>query len=312
MKIYKKGNIMIEAKELNREAFLEASKKILEEGYDAYEEITLIEEDTKNEYVGLRVEDFFLNNYENFKSFLSKLSIHKEEPKDKDISLSSEERRVTRIWQHVSKNRVGFVIISPFKNEYSHEENLKRLNELEKKVNDNCYGYYGLSGRWVNGDTEEEYSGMILFIPNVWDKEKCSDNTEYNLYTLAKKWMKEYGQDVIIRQYPGIDIIQLVKSYGDIENIGKTAHFKTPAEVYSQLKKGKKEMFVFEKIVGSKPIPMFRCYEDEKEEMAEEKEEKWDRITQKYKFMYFSLKKGNKKDTFRFVYEDKKNDNIQR
>ncbi len=155
-------------------------------------------------------------------------------------------------------------------------------------------------GKWKNPETGEEWSGLSLFIPNLWDKEKCPKNKDLTLYELVREWMRGYNQVSILEQHQGYSEILSLNRDESKEVIGNAFHFNTPAEAYSQLKKGKKDKFVFimESLNDIELIPLFRCYEDR--ELTEEEKEKWEMIIQKYKSMYFSFKKGNKKDTFRF------------
>jgi hypothetical protein len=78
------------------------------------------------------------------------------------------EAKVSRIWQHIESDKT-FGVISPYRAEYSEDENLKRYAELKKLVRTAKYGFIEMIGGFdEEGTTVEEKS---LFIPQV-DKDK--------------------------------------------------------------------------------------------------------------------------------------------
>lgn len=84
---------------------------------------------------------------------------------DKKTEILIYESRLSRIWKHIQDSD-GFGVISPFRRNYSSEENLKRYSELKNIIrNELKLGYIELEGGY-----KEEGEWIIersLFIPKI-------------------------------------------------------------------------------------------------------------------------------------------------
>jgi hypothetical protein len=117
-----------------------------------------------------------------FKKFINK--------KEDNTEIQLYESRLSRIWQHIQSNN-SFGVISPFRKNYSTEENLKRYSELKKNVrNELKLGYIELEGGFnEEGDWIKEKS---LFIPNIKKTDIIKLGELFEQYSVIYKDSNEF------------------------------------------------------------------------------------------------------------------------
>lgn len=163
------------------------------------------------------------------------------------------ESSLSRMWQFVEEDK-NFGVISPFRNEYSKEQNLQRYKELKTKVREAGYGFVELRGGFnEEGTLVEELS---LFIPNVSKKDIINWGKEYDQYSIIYKDDKEFVE-IGTNKFSGVGKIlnSFAQSSGK-ENI--TLDKNKTNDFYSSLAKGShrgrkflfnlKESFLLEKV----------------------------------------------------------------
>ena len=100
-----------------------------------------------------------------------------------------QETSLSRIWQHI-ENDGSFGVISPFRYNYSKEENMERLSNLIKKIRTAGLGYIELKGGFnENGNIVEERS---LFIPNIKEDFLINLGIEFEQYSVIYKDSKKF------------------------------------------------------------------------------------------------------------------------
>lgn len=100
-----------------------------------------------------------------------------------------EESSLSRVWKFVEEDK-NFGVISPFRNEYSKEENLQRYKELKTKVREAGYGFIELRGGFNEEGTLVEE--MSLFIPNVSKEDIINWGKDYDQYSVIYKDSNEF------------------------------------------------------------------------------------------------------------------------
>ena len=79
-----------------------------------------------------------------------------------DSSMRVLEAKTSRIWQHLTQGD-DWAIVSPYRSEYSEEENQHRMTKLKKAVRAAGYGFIQFVSRWVeNGEAFDEESLMCM------------------------------------------------------------------------------------------------------------------------------------------------------
>ena len=125
-----------------------------------------------------------------------------------ELSAVMTETTYSRIWQHVTKTKAKFLVLSaerhigsklPDGTEVTPELNNKRTNELAQKIDASGYSSAKVGGSWVEKDENGEEVRVTEKSYIVYDYERPDTPapTE-NLYDLGKKWSKEYQQDAFI------------------------------------------------------------------------------------------------------------------
>lgn len=101
-----------------------------------------------------------------------------------------DEASLSRIWQHVTHD-TSFGVISAYRGNLSHSENLERHEALKRAVHNMDYGFIEQKGgyTYMDGDKEEAVEERSLFIPKV----KLND-----IIALGKK----FNQETIIFKDP--------------------------------------------------------------------------------------------------------------
>ena len=163
------------------------------------------------------------------------------------------ESSLSRIWKFIEEDK-GFGVISPFRNEYSKEENLQRYKELKTKVREAGYGFIELRGGFnEEGTLVEELS---LFIPNVSKKDILGWGKEYDQYSVIYKDENEFVE-IGTNEFSGVgEILNSFAQSSGKENI--TLDKNKTNDFYSSLAKGShrgrkflfnlKESFLLEKV----------------------------------------------------------------
>ena len=106
-----------------------------------------------------------------------------------------EESSISRIWQHIN-NKDSFAIMSAFRKEFSHEENIKRDKQLEQDIKMLGLGYIPQKGGYTymdkNGEEEiqEEFS---FFIPKISKENALNLGKKYNQETIVFKDEQEFS-----------------------------------------------------------------------------------------------------------------------
>lgn len=94
------------------------------------------------------------------------------------------ESSLSRVWQYIENDK-PFGVISPFRREYSFDENLKRYANLKNDVRSLGYGFIELKG----GFKEEGVfvNELALFIPNITEKNIVDLGIKYEQYSVIFK-----------------------------------------------------------------------------------------------------------------------------
>lgn len=153
------------------------------------------------------------------------------------------ETKISRIWQYVENPTKVFGIVSPFRGQYSKEENLNRFAELKKVVRGMGLGFIEMKGGYKEeGGFVEELS---LFIPSIKRTQIIELGKQFEQHSVMFKDENEFIY-IGTNESSGIGtILSKFKMEAGKDNI-ELAKEKV-SEFFSQLKKGshKDKKFVF-------------------------------------------------------------------
>lgn len=143
------------------------------------------------------------------------------------------ESSLSRIWKHI-ENGQGFGVISPFRREFSMEQNEKRYIDLKSRVKSKGYGFIELIGGFIeDGVPVREKS---LFIPGIKKDDLISWGQEFDQYSVIFKDDNEFVE-IGTNRDSGIGTIKndFIKSGWD-KNL--TLNPEATKEFWSELIKG--------------------------------------------------------------------------
>ncbi len=114
------------------------------------------------------------------------------------------ESSLSRIWKHIESGQ-GFGVISPFRREFSAEQNDKRYIDLKSKVRSRGYGFIELIGGFIEDGTHVRERS--LFIPSVNKNDLTSWGQEFDQYSVIFKDDNEFVE-IGTNNDSGIDTIK--------------------------------------------------------------------------------------------------------
>jgi hypothetical protein len=109
---------------------------------------------------------------------------------NENIEIVLYESSLSRIWQFI-ENDYNFGVISPFRKNYSLDENLERYKELKHIIRNKFkLGYIEMDGGFFEeGDWIKEKS---LFIPNIKKSDLINFGKSYDQYSVIYKDENEF------------------------------------------------------------------------------------------------------------------------
>lgn len=119
-----------------------------------------------------------------------------------------DEEKLSRVWKLAQKDGGSFGIITAFRDEFTHKENVARNKELISKVRKAGFGYWVLNGSWIETDEDgkrKEVSEDSLFIAAPSTMTNGSKLLRSFIVTNAKK----YDQDSAIFKEDNTDVVKL-------------------------------------------------------------------------------------------------------
>ena len=156
------------------------------------------------------------------------------------------ESSLSRVWQHVTKPKSTFGVISPFRKENSKKENEDNYIELKKIVRDMGYGYIEMKG----GYKEEEgfVNERSLLIPNIKRKEIVDLGKQYDQWSVLFKDEKQFVE-LGSKPASGIDkVLQTFVKGDDNMTFAKDAIKDFFSSLFKGSHKGKKFLFKLQEL----------------------------------------------------------------
>ena len=100
------------------------------------------------------------------------------------------ESSISRIVSHIKSDR-SFGVVSAFRDDFSHKENIDRHNNLKTKVRSSGYGFIDMKGGYKGdqGFVEE----LSLFIPNVSKNDILKFGKDLDQHSVIFKDSKEFA-----------------------------------------------------------------------------------------------------------------------
>jgi len=167
------------------------------------------------------------------------------------------EQSLSRVHKHFSDINTTVVILTAFRDEISHKENIINNKKIAQKIKSAGFGYFFVDGHFPeNADTENEVDvseDSIFCIADSLNSDK--------LIQLTHKLANEYNQDSIIVKELNKGVYFLENS-GEITELSKTAKFNKLGKYYTRLRgKSSSNTFIFEnEITGKGFMKSFREY----------------------------------------------------
>ena len=139
---------------------------------------------------------------------------------DKDINeqlnkeLEASEATTSKIYTRLTDDSTC-AIISPYRDEYSDQENKIRMNNLKSKVREMGYGFNQFISRWVeNGQSSDEQS---LLIPNITEDRALSLGKEFEQSSIIFK-DSESCREICTNPFEGYEPDQVVRTFFNTGN----------------------------------------------------------------------------------------------
>lgn len=144
-----------------------------------------------------------------------------------------QEASLGNIYKRISRDDCTSAIISPYRGEFSEEENKQRLLKLKSDVRNLKLGFNQLLSKWVEND--EEFDEQSLFIPNISYKDAFNLSKKYNQSSFIFK--DENGlREICTTPFEGYNEGDVVRTFFTDKN--HLFNFKDAQEVFSKLKSG--------------------------------------------------------------------------
>lgn len=107
------------------------------------------------------------------------------------------ESSLSRVWNHFYNEKIPVALISAFRWNFPHQQNINRNRELAAMVRRAGYGYVYVDGAWKDDKTGElSYEDSILVIGN-----EDTSNLEFEKY--LKQWQTLFDQDAVLVKKKG-------------------------------------------------------------------------------------------------------------
>lgn len=158
----------------------------------------------------------------------------------KQLKLVIDEIRIGRVLQHGRSTERAMGIISAFRSEYSHDQNIARSQKMASELRQHGFGYSFIDGEWTeNPGTPDEtrVKEDSIFIMG-------KDTDDGTLKDLMGKLATEYDQEAFVYKPKESITAKLIFQNGDEMDIGQM-HINTIGDVISRLK-NKPGSFTFE------------------------------------------------------------------
>ena len=155
------------------------------------------------------------------------------------MTLKLTETSLSRVWQHFNDPDRNVAILTAFRGEYDHDENVKRNRTLAAQIRQLGYGFFFVDGYWIEnqGSPDEKHvSEDSIFVIAPANKSNFAEQMH--------KLGNEYNQDAVLVKDQ--DSVRLIFKDGGEQELGNLQPGKL-AQAYTKLRTNKRSnTFVFE------------------------------------------------------------------
>ena len=149
------------------------------------------------------------------------------------------ETSLSRVWQHFNNPDKNVAILTAFRGEYDHDENVARNRTLAAQIRQLGYGFFFVDGYWIEnqGTPEEQHvSEDSIFVIAPASKADFAEQMH--------KLGNAYNQDAVLVK--DTDGVRLIFKDGGEQELGNLQPGKL-AQAYTKLRSNKRSnTFVFE------------------------------------------------------------------
>jgi hypothetical protein len=151
------------------------------------------------------------------------------------------ELKLSRVYQAFSQTNHPAGLITAFRHEFKHADNVKRNYELARTVHEAGFGFVWVDGAWVEneGTPDEQHVSEVSLLIHAHDGEGPK------LFELMKAMCAKYNQDGFV--------FKDGKETGVFDRTGKEqvsfnqVKYNQLSKMYTKLRTGDQRSFVFEK-----------------------------------------------------------------